>query len=141
MITKTITQKKSSKRPQICLTVLLFLSCGNSVFAQSEIKASSQVVFNSQETNLLLEKLDRKIEIVQKLDQKVKADVWINPQEKENTIVKLDQAKDELRVFISKSLEQRCKQENRLPEIAEKVKAIDPKFAEKYTIQSAKIQK
>lgn len=95
----------------------------------------------SNTTTILLSELDRKIVDLKKMEDKISMNTWLDEQEKENAIIRLDNAKKDLRVFIHTSLEERCIKENRLLELSQKVNLMDEKLANKYLQLSNEIQK
>lgn len=108
--------------------MLMFLLCCSNIYAQ-ETNSPSE---DSKMTTVLLTELDRKVHEIKKLEDKVTLNAWATPQDKENAIIQLDNAKKDVRIFIYNSLESRCRKENRLLEISNSVKLIDEKLADKY---------
>lgn len=108
--------------------MLAFLLCSSKFYAQQ----SNSVSDDSKMTTVLLTELDRKVHEIKKMEDKVIMNVWLTPQDKENAIIQLDNAKKDVRIFICNSLESRCRKENRLLEIANSIQLIDEKLADKY---------
>lgn len=108
--------------------IFLFLLCSSNFYAQKTNSLSD----DSKMTTVLLAELDRKVHEIKKLEDKILVNDWTTPQEKENAVVQLDNAKEDVRIFIYGSLEARCRKESRLLEIANSINLIDEKMADKY---------
>lgn len=122
---------------RITMLTLVVLLCGKAN-AQGENLNSSAEQKNT--TTLLLVELQNKVQELQKLKEKLSANTWSTPQEKEMTIIQIDDAFNDIKVFVYNSLEESCRLENRLMEISNTVRSIDPKMAVKYALMSEELQ-
>lgn len=122
-----------------CITMisLLMLFCGK-ISAQTDNGITS--VEQMKNTTLMITELQNKVYQIELLKQKIAKNVWTNPQEKELTIIELDEAFNDVKIFIYKSLEQPCIEQNRLMEISNTIRPIDSKMAVKYAMMCEELQ-
>lgn len=118
------------------LTLLVFF-CRT---ASAQLQNKSISIEETKQTSLLLTELQNKVNQIANLRQKLANNVWNDAQEKESTIIQLDDAFTSLKVFVYNSLEQRCTDENRLMEISNIVRSVDPNMAVKYAMLSEELK-
>lgn len=121
----------------ITMLSLLTLLYGK-LSAQSENRTITLEQRNN--TTVLISELQNKVHQIETLRQKIAKNEWSNSQEKEIIIVQLDDAFNDVKMFIYNSLEQFCIEENRLMEISNAVRPIDSKMAVKYAMMSEELQ-
>lgn len=122
---------------RITMLTLLVFFCRT---ASAQLQNKSISIEETKQTSLLLTELQNKVNQIANLRQKLANNVWNDAQEKESTIIQLDDAFTSLKVFVYNSLEQRCTDENRLMEISNVVRSVDPNMAVKYAMLSEELK-